>query len=50
MEQKINKPGNSCIGRKWYNDGHNNVFCFPGEEPHSYIIGMLRKNNAEEKI
>jgi hypothetical protein len=49
MEQKINKPANSCIGRKWYNDGHNNVFCFPGEEPQGYIIGMLRKNNAIEK-
>lgn len=49
LEIKENKPANSCIGRKWYNDGKKNVFCFPGKQPKNFKPGVIKKD-AKEKI
>jgi len=43
MELKENKPGNSCIGRKWYNDGKTNLFTYPGQQPNNFKLGFIKK-------
>lgn len=49
LEIKENKPSISCIGRKWFNNGERNIFCFPGEQPDGFKLGLLRIKYGKEK-
>jgi hypothetical protein len=43
MEIKLNKPGIASIGRKWYTNGIDNMFVFPGNEAIGFKLGRTKK-------
>lgn len=42
--EKISK---ATKGKKWYNNGTINKFCFEGQQPEGFVLGMLNQWNRK---
>jgi hypothetical protein len=49
VEEKENNSDTASIGRRWYTNGSENQFVFPGNESFGFIPGLHKKSHRRKK-
>lgn len=47
IERRL-KISKATKGKKWYNNGEINKFCFEGQQPEGFVLGMLNQWNRKK--